>query len=227
MLKRNISLSRNPVLLQMLVILPIIFAIGIIAYLIYYLGFNIIAKIFLSIMFVFELAIGFKIYSENNKFLQFSDHEIVEYKSIKNNSKILNIYKIDAVKNIVCNDNKKEIKFLYHNCPDKNFLKFKYINLLNEEVYFKVKSELCRYYPTKTISLRDESIEKYIETEKLPEYIETKIFAQRCQAIIIIFFEFLLALIPIGMTVISLLWSCAILAILIRKEVLILLNFFY
>lgn len=211
----------------MLVTLPIIFATGIIAFYINHLGFNIASKIFLSIMFIFDLALCNKINSENNKVIQFTDNEIIEYKSPDNNSKILNIYKIDAIKSIVCNDNKKEINFLYHNCPEKKFFKFKYSKLIGEEVYFKVKSELCRYYPTKTLSLRDEYIEKYLTSGNLPEYIETQIFAQRSQATIIIFFEFLLALIPIGMTIIALGWSIAVLSIVLRKGALIFLNLFY
>ena len=207
MLNRSIPLKRNIILIQLLIILPLVFLSGIIACLIHYIKLENWDKIFLSVMFVFQIALAFRIYSYNTKYIKFTNNEIAEYKKGKEESKILNTYQIDAIKSIICNDKKKEIKFLYHNCQEKYFLKFKYTNLIGEEVYFKVKSELCRYYPTKTVSIRDEYIEKYLETDILPEYIKSKAFAERCGAIILIFFEFIFAVIPIGLTILSVVWA--------------------
>lgn len=227
MLNRFIPLKRNVILLQLPVILPMIILSGFIAYFIHSLGLKNWDKTFLSIMFVIYIIISVRIYLENKNFIQFSNNEIIECNKNKNGVKILKTYNVDAIKSIVCDNKKKRIKFLYHNCPEKYFLKFKYTNLTGEEIYFKIKSELCRYYPAKTVSIRDEYIEYYLKNNTVPEYIKSKDFSERCSAIVIIFLEFILAIIPIGLTVLSVLWAVFRIWIYLRIGTIVILNFFH
>jgi len=227
MLKRSIYLKRNVILLQLLVFFPLVFLAGIVAYMIHDLGLKNWDKIFLTVMFVFECLWAYRIYLENKLFIQFSDNEIQICKNSRKQMKVLKSFTVDAIKTVVCNDRRKEIKFLYHNCPEKTFLKFKYSNLVGEELYFKVKSELCRYYPTKTVACRDEYIEKYLENDAIPEYIKSKSFSERCRTIVILFFEFIFAVVPIGLTILSVMWSILGIWIVILKGVIVVLNFFF
>lgn len=226
MLNRIIYLKRNVFLLPLLVFFPMVFCAGIVAFLIHYLGFKSWDKIFLTVMFVIELLYFVRIYLENKKFIVFTDNEIQVCKKSKNDPNVLHSFKIEAIKSIVCNDKRKEIKFLYHNCPERTFLRFKYSNLIGEEVYFNVKAELCRYYPTKTVACRDEYVEKYITEGVIPEYVQAKQFSEKCKVIIILFFEFIFAVIPIGLTILSVLWSMCGFWIVILKGVILLLNLF-
>ena len=224
--KNSIELKRNIVTVQLHVFFIQVFAAGCVAFLIYYIGLRHWDKIFLSVMFVFEFIVFLKFYFDNKKFVNFTENEIQICKPHKKSTVVLESFAVDAIKTVVCDDRRKVIKFLYNNCPEKYFFKLKYASLSGEEVYFKLKSALCKSYPTKTVACRDEYVEKYLKEEVLPDFIKSKCHSELCGAIVLLFFEFILAIIPIGLTVLSVIWSFLRLIILLLQGVVIILNLF-
>lgn len=217
----SIKLNRNIFCLQLLVFFPVIFLFAVGGLYIYSFRLeNDLDKIFIIIGFIIELCLMFCVAYSNDKTLVLSDNSI----ELRRKNKVLNVFPVDSIKKFVCNDKKKSIKVLTHNGTEGFLLNYFWVKSLGELNYFNVKSELCKMYPTKTESLKDESINSFFESGEIPKQVTQRYKSGVCIIVILLIFEFILSILPLGMTILSVLWGVASLALIILKFIVGVLN---
>lgn len=226
MLDRTVNLKRNLLFLQLSVFFPIVITFGAGGYLLYYLGFGNWYKIFMTIGFTVEIFMAGRVYLSNKNAIKFSGDVITLYKNGEPNSPIIKSFQTISIKKVIPCERNKTIKILTYDNKEDYLLKLKYTKAAGEDVYFRIKSELCRFLPAKTVEMRNEYVSDYIKTGMTPEYIKNLQQTELSCGAVILFFEFLLAVIPAGMTIISVIWSACGFYIIFLKSVVILLNFF-
>lgn len=227
MLERIIKLKRNMFILQLWVYFPLVILFCCGGCLIHYIGIDDWDKIFLAIGFVIQLIIAVKVFQSNDYFIKFSEKEIGLYKCRKSSPILLRSFAQDAIKNVVCNGKRKTIKVVMYNGLEEFLLKFNFTDIIGEEAYFRIKAELCRYYPAKTQNIRDEYVVSYLENDDvIPEYIQSKQKVEVCQATVILFFELIFAIVPVGLTILSVAWAICGIWIFILKVLVLFLNLF-
>ena len=202
--EKVIKLSRNIFCLQLRVFLPLVILFGLGGWFLYALRLdNDWDKTFVAIGFVVEILAGFLVAKETSKTIVFTDNSV----ELRSKNKVLKSFPVDSIKGFVCNDKRKTIKVLTHNNTEDYLLKFGGGNALGGLIYFNVKTELCKAYPTKSNDLRDEYVEKFLNGGEIPQFIQVKHKSEYCGVIVGIIFGFILAILPIGETVLATIWA--------------------
>lgn len=157
--------------------------------------------------FVVEVIMAIRISLSNKNSVKFSGKEIAILKTAGTSYTVIKRFPLKDIDKVAANDNKLSIKLVLYGGREAYLLKFKYTNTAGEDIYFRVKSELCRYLPAKTVSMRDKYVTEYLDNNTLPEYIQTKQQVGISTGKVILFFEFLFAVIPIGRTIYAVYWA--------------------
>ncbi len=221
--EKVIKLNRNIFCLELMAFFPLVFLFGVGGYFIHGLEFeNDIDKIFIAIGFVVEVIVGIIVAKMNNRSIVLSENSV----DLRHKNKLLKSFPIDSIKGFVCDDNKKTIKVLTHNSTEDYLLKFVGVKALSEMVYFDSKAELCKKYPTKSNALKDEYINSFLESGEVPQYISSKNKSDYCRVVVGLLFGFILTIIPIGLTILSVLWALMWLIIFALKLLVLVLNLF-
>jgi len=211
---RVIKLKRNILLLQLQIFFPLIIIFGIAGAMAGATGFNNLDNTVWAAGFLIEIIMAIRISISNKNSIKFSGKEIEILKPAGTSCSVIKSFPLKDIDKVIANDNNLSIKLLLYGGREVCLLKFKYTNTAGEDIYFRIKSELCRYLPAKTVSLRDKYVTEYLDNNTYPEYIQTRQQIGISTGKVILFFEFLFAIIPIGRTIYAVYWAFGQLAVL-------------
>ncbi len=226
MSEQKVFLRRNQFLIFVLNFLPFVLAGGVIAVWLFRTVLSDVSKIVCLIFFITALIVAFRKLKGNDKVLTFYDNTLYVCENKKLNPKVLKKISENDIRRIDCTDRPKRISVELVDGSIYELLNYKNVPQLGEKSFFLTKAELCRCFPSKTVDIFDENCKTYIETNVLPEFIKNKEWFGNSTAVIFTFIEFILAVIPLGMSILAFFWVLLLIIKYIMMGVLEILNLF-
>ena len=225
MLKRKIELKRNLFLVQLLDFFPIAVVAGILSLKFHHYSDD-MARIMFCLVFIFSNIICLVTRKYNQRFVEFSEDKILVCRYTNKAPKVLQEINVTDVSKILFNEKAKKILVELKTGKVITLLKYPFNCFLATEVFFKLRAEMFRYYPQILGVETDEYVEKYLSTGYVPEYIQELHKSGKSQVIITLLFEFIFAIIPIALMLLSVMWGVLELLILVLKSIVYILNLF-
>lgn len=202
----KISLKRNSFILFtiefLLIIIPGIIILAFIADKIP----DVLSYLLTFVVFLISLAKGIFALKDNNEILIFSDNELTICKTKKKQLEVISKTNKNDIKNMIFNEKPKSVIFEMQDDKKYSLFEFSAAPLMYNDLSFKIRATLCKYYPEKAQNLINEDIKEYLETGTIPEYIKKADSNGKAATIGYLVLLIILGIIPVVLALLSTAW---------------------